>query len=223
MYKKIFILLVAFLTIISPLKLSAENNQCPVERINNLVDNTINILNEPDKGLPQLKKLYKTSSKFFDKEKIALFVLGSKWNGRQESPGKKEIQGFTPEEKKEFQNKFLYMVFTVWYNKLNQEQERQKTKISIHYPKTENVIYQTRRSGERLAVVKTNIERNSEMIPVDYFLTHKDGRWLVYDIAVEGVRLARNYNRQLRKYFRKPPRHIITKLDQKITKLESEI
>ena len=50
------------------------------------------------------------------------------------------------------------------------------------------------------ATVKTRIvtKRGSE-VPVDYRMQLKNGRWLVYDVIIEGVSLVPNYRNQFNK------------------------
>ena len=50
------------------------------------------------------------------------------------------------------------------------------------------------------ATVKTVIAtKKSSDIPVDYRMHRKDGRWLVYDVIIEGVSLVSNYRTQFNK------------------------
>ena len=50
-------------------------------------------------------------------------------------------------------------------------------------------------------MVKTLIatKKGSENIPVDYRMHLKDGRWVVYDVIIEGVSLVSNYRTQFNK------------------------
>lgn len=62
-------------------------------------------------------------------------------------------------------------------------------------------------TGERVkddrAVVSTQIENNGQLIPVDYIMTRKDAKWMVYDINIEGVSLVRNYMEQFQSILRR--------------------
>jgi phospholipid transport system substrate-binding protein len=42
-------------------------------------------------------------------------------------------------------------------------------------------------------------KKGGESIPVDYRMHLKDGRWLVYDVIIEGVSLVSNYRTQFNK------------------------
>jgi len=60
--------------------------------------------------------------------------------------------------------------------------------------------------GERVkgnrAQVSTVIEDNNIQIPVHYIMAMGDGRWMVYDINIEGVSLVRNYMEQFKSILR---------------------
>lgn len=215
MQKKTFILLIILLAIPFTLMAKPAGMPCPVKQVKHIVDNAVSVFDETDHGLSQLKNLYETSCQFFDKKRIARSVLGKRWNG------KGNIQGFNPGQQKEFQENFLYMLFVIWYNKIDQEQERQNGEIIVLYKN--KAIYRKTKSGRDLAIVKTRIKRNNVMIPVDYFLIYKNGCWLIYDIAVESVKIAQNYRKQLQKYLKKDPPYIISKIKKKISKLEAKI
>lgn len=55
----------------------------------------------------------------------------------------------------------------------------------------------------RQAVVRTRVAaRQGTEVPVDYRMHQRDGRWLVYDVAIEGVSLIANYRSQFNKIIR---------------------
>lgn len=62
-------------------------------------------------------------------------------------------------------------------------------------------------TGERVkgdrAIVSTQIENNGQLMPVDYIMTKKEDRWMVYDINIEGVSLVRNYMEQFQSILRR--------------------
>jgi phospholipid transport system substrate-binding protein len=56
--------------------------------------------------------------------------------------------------------------------------------------------------GDR-AQVTTLIEDNGVKLPVHYIMSKEDGKWMVYDINIEGVSLVRNYQEQFKSILRK--------------------
>jgi phospholipid transport system substrate-binding protein len=78
---------------------------------------------------------------------------------------------------------------------------------NVYIGKLENYSGQTigyvseRVKGDR-AQVSTLIEDNGVQIPVHYIMSLEDGKWMVYDINIEGVSLVRNYMEQFRSIIR---------------------
>ncbi len=56
--------------------------------------------------------------------------------------------------------------------------------------------------GQR-AQVTTLIANNDIEVPVHYVMKKKKGKWMVYDINIEGVSLVRNYQQQFKSILRK--------------------
>lgn len=56
--------------------------------------------------------------------------------------------------------------------------------------------------GKR-AQVTTLVENDQVKIPVHYIMKETPGRWMVYDINIEGVSLVRNYQEQFKSILRK--------------------
>ncbi len=67
------------------------------------------------------------------------------------------------------------------------------TKMVLDFLKKETILYNREEPGQGRALVKTMIARVNEEIPVDYSLTWVQGRWLVGDVAIDGVSILRNY------------------------------
>ncbi len=51
-------------------------------------------------------------------------------------------------------------------------------------------------------MVKTTIVRVNEEIPVDYFLRLTDRKWLVEDVAIDGVSIVQNYQKSFSRVIR---------------------
>ena len=64
----------------------------------------------------------------------------------------------------------------------------------------EKIIYSGERVDGDLATVSTKIiTKNGTEVPVDYRMLKRSGRWLVYDVNIEGVSLVSNYRTQFNK------------------------
>jgi phospholipid transport system substrate-binding protein len=67
------------------------------------------------------------------------------------------------------------------------------------------------------AMVKTKVRREQVETPVDYRMLQAGGRWLVYDVNIEGVSLVQNYRTQFREILAKEtPEQLIQKLRSKL-------
>src|SRR4030067_256681 len=53
--------------------------------------------------------------------------------------------------------------------------------------------------GDRASVRTKNTTKQGSDIPIEYRLLHRGGRWLVYDVVIEGVSLVANYRTQFNK------------------------
>jgi len=70
------------------------------------------------------------------------------------------------------------------------------TKLVLDFLKREKIVYGQKEDGAQgNAVVKTRILRMNEEIPVDYSLVKVEGKWLVQDVAIDGVSIIENYRR----------------------------
>jgi phospholipid transport system substrate-binding protein len=110
----------------------------------------------------------------FDLEKMASNTLKSEYKKLDDS------------EKKQFAQKFGKFVLEFYLDKIDKYNRN----------KVEFIGEETK--GSR-AVVKTLLEYQGKMASVNYFMAERDGRWLVYDFEVEGVRLSSTYRSQFAK------------------------
>ena len=110
----------------------------------------------------------------FDFERVARLVLGRAWRSASD------------EQKKEFIVQFrtlLLKTYTVALSKYkNQTIEFKPTRMS---------------DTDEIVIVKTEITQSGgQPIRVNYALSKNSGKWLVFDIVIEGVSLVTNYRSQ---------------------------
>ena len=117
----------------------------------------------------------KIAEDVFDYPDTAQRALGVHWNPR------------TPQERQEFVQLFADLLDRAYIGKIDLYQG-------------EKVRYAGDTVNGDDATVKTRIvtKRGSE-VPIDYRMHAKDGRWLVYDVIIEGVSLISNYRTQFNK------------------------
>jgi len=150
----------------------------PTEQLRRHVDAVVRTLEDPAlKAKPAQRRaaVRKISEDVFDYRDTARRALGRHWSAR------------TPQEQEEFVKLFADLLDRAYFSKIEQYQG-------------EKVRYTDETIDGSEAVVKTLIvtPKGSE-VPVDYRMRLADGRWLVYDVTIEGVSLVANYRTQFNK------------------------
>jgi len=150
----------------------------PTDTLKETVDRIVQILAEPglhDKPEQRRAEVRKIAEGIFDYPDTARRALGPHWNAR------------SPQEQEEFVKLFADLLDRAYISKIEL------------YP-GERVRYVGEIADGDEATVKTVIAtKKSSEIPVDYRLHRRDGRWLVYDVIIEGVSLVSNYRTQFNK------------------------
>jgi phospholipid transport system substrate-binding protein len=150
----------------------------PTDQLRQRVDQVVKLLDDP--GLAQRPaerraQVRKVAESVFDYPDTARRALGPHWNPR------------SPEEKREFVRLFADVLDRGYISKIDQYQG-------------EKVAYVGESIGGDEATVRTRITTKSGTdVPVDYRMHLKDGKWLVYDVIIEGVSLVANYRTQFNK------------------------
>jgi phospholipid transport system substrate-binding protein len=87
----------------------------------------------------------------------------------------------------------------------------------------ETVKYSAEKITDDRAVVDTLILTSSAEIPVSYKLYLKDGRWLVYDVNIEGVSLISNYRTSYQEIVMKEGfSGLLAKMEEKVKELADQ-
>jgi phospholipid transport system substrate-binding protein len=151
----------------------------PTDTVRQVTDQVLSILDDPQLRGPEKEalrheRLRQISERAFSWQEMAQRALATHWRER------------TPQERQEFTALFREQVERTYMSQLEQAAEERQ---AIQYV-GEQV------DGSR-AVVKTRAfsKRNVE-VPIDYRLHQVDGRWLIYDVIVEGISLVNNYRSQ---------------------------
>ena len=150
----------------------------PTDQLKQRVDEVIKVLDDPAlKGKPAERHaaVRKIAEDIFDYPDTAKRALGAHWNQR------------TPQEREEFVRLFADLLDRAYIGKIDLYQG-------------EKVRYGGDTSEGDQATVKTRIvTKQGSEVPIDYRMHLKDGRWLVYDVIIEGVSLVSNYRTQFNK------------------------
>jgi phospholipid transport system substrate-binding protein len=150
----------------------------PTDQLKQRVDEVVKVLDDPalkDKPVERHAAIRKIADGIFDHGDAARRALGVHWNAR------------TPQEREEFVRLFSDVLDRAYISKIDLYQG-------------EKVTYAGETGSGDDATVKTRIvTKKGPEIPVDYRMQSKDGRWLVYDVNIEGVSLVSNYRNQFNK------------------------
>ena len=150
----------------------------PTDQLKQRVDEVIKVVDDPammGKTAERQAAVRKIAEDVFDYPDTAQRALGVHWNAR------------SPQERQEFVQLFADLLDRAYVGKIDLYQG-------------EKVRYAGETVNGDEATVKTRIvtKRGSE-VPVDYRMHLKNGRWLVYDVIIEGVSLVSNYRVQFNK------------------------
>jgi phospholipid transport system substrate-binding protein len=151
----------------------------PTEVVRQITDQVLKILEDPQFQAPnrqaeRQERLHKIAEQAFDWQEMARRALAVHWRER------------TPQEQQEFVKLFRDLVEGTYINRLeNAIQEKRE----IQYV-GEQV------DGSRVAVKTQVVTRRNQQVPIEYRLHRVDGRWLIYDVLVEGISLVNNYRSQ---------------------------
>ena len=148
----------------------------PTEQLRGHVDAVIKTL-QTKQGSPDERRaaVRKIAEQIFDFEETAKRSLGRHWQSR------------TPAERQEFVKLFTDLLEHSYLSKIEQYGGEKVTYAG-------DTI-----EGDQATVRSKIVTPKGTDIPVDYRMLQRDGRWLVYDVVIEGVSLVGNYRTQFNK------------------------
>jgi phospholipid transport system substrate-binding protein len=150
----------------------------PTDQLKQRVDQVIRVVDDPalsGRTGERRAAVRRIAEDIFDYPDTARRALGAHWTAR------------TPQEREEFVRLFADLLDRAYIGKIDLYQG-------------EKVRYVGETIDGDDATVRTRIvTRRGSEVPVDYRLHQKSGRWLVYDVIIEGVSLVSNYRTQFTK------------------------
>lgn len=142
-------------------------------------------LSKPENRKERNAQLRRIVEDRFDFEEMSKRSLGIHWRKR------------TPEEQKEFIPLYKDLLEDVYLRKL----ERHEREIKEHVE--DKVVYLNERVEDSYALVQTEVvTKDGKEVRLDYRLLKENGKWLVYDVYIEGVSLVNNYRKQFSQIIR---------------------
>jgi phospholipid transport system substrate-binding protein len=96
-------------------------------------------------------------------------------------------RSLTAQQRQEFGPLFKEVVEQAYMGRLAQAARREKA-----------IRYTSEQEGASQAVVASRVmTQGGQEVPIDYYLHKQQGRWLIYDVVIEGVGLISNYRAQI--------------------------
>lgn len=159
------------------------NAGTPTDQVRATLEKVMSIQTDPQLKGPQFRNEKRTSikqviSRDFHFDGMAKEALGRHW---QELSDPRRLE------------------FKALFQDLFQESY---TKLVLDFLGREKILYTREEIKQGRALVKTTIVRVNEEIPVDYFLRLADQKWLVEDVAIDGVSIVQNYQKSFSRVIR---------------------
>jgi phospholipid transport system substrate-binding protein len=150
----------------------------PFDEVKKTVDDVVHIVADKEMKKNEVKRrqaLKKTISNIFDYSEMAKRSLGKHWNTR------------TPAEKKQFTELFATLLENSYAGK-------------IESYNNEKIVYiKDTVDGEYAEIKSKVVTAARDEFTLDYRLFNQNGKWMVYDVIIEGVSLVSNYRSQFNK------------------------
>jgi phospholipid transport system substrate-binding protein len=152
----------------------------PTDQLKAQIDRVIKALEDPElkkegRAKDRRAAVRKIANDIFDFSETARRSLGRHWQGR------------TPAERDEFVQLFSDLLERTYMSKI---ETYGGEKIQYNGDTIE---------GDQAKVQTKLVTKGSGEIPVEYRMHKVGGRWLVYDVVIEGVSLVANYRTQFNK------------------------
>jgi phospholipid transport system substrate-binding protein len=155
----------------------AATTEGPVQELRNRVDRAVQVLSDPalkgpSKVAERRTRVRKIADEIFDYNEMSKRSLGVHW--QQMAQGDRE----------RFMRSFSDLLDRAYFEKIDSYNG-------------EKVRYMDPKMDGAQATVPTRVttDKGSE-IPVEYRMQRDNGRWVVYDVIIEGVSLVSNYRAQ---------------------------
>jgi len=147
----------------------------PTDDVKKTVDEVVRIVSDKEMKKNSQKRrqaLKKTISVIFDYGEMAKRSLGKHWNQR------------TAAEKKQFTELFATLLENSYADK-------------IESYNNEKIVYiKDTLEGDYSEVKSKVVTAKRDEFTLDYRLMNQNGKWMVYDVVIEGVSLVSNYRSQ---------------------------
>jgi phospholipid transport system substrate-binding protein len=147
----------------------------PLNDVRKTVDEVVRIVADKDMKKHEQQRrlaLKKTISSIFDYNEMAKRSLGKHWNQ------------LTPEDKKQFSDLFAALLENSYAGK-------------IESYNNEKIVYvKELLEGAHAEIRSKVVTAKRDEFTLDYRMISQNGKWMVYDVVIEGISLVSNYRSQ---------------------------
>ncbi|HMK60609.1 MAG TPA: ABC transporter substrate-binding protein [Dissulfurispiraceae bacterium] len=181
--------------------LSTAFAESPMATIKDHVDKVLEVLRDPslksESGKKaKTKKVRAIADGMFDFTEMSKRTLALNW------------RRFSPQQQAEFVSLFKDLLADTYADKIMSYTD-EKISFTKEIKLTENTFE-----------VQSIVLRKTQEIPINYRALNDDGKWLIYDVVIEGVSLVNNYRSQFREALsNKPPESLLETLRKKASKV----
>ncbi len=163
---------------------AATKDITPQKEVERLVNKVLQVLKDPnlkgeDKRETRRKKLREIVQQLFDMNDVSGRVLG------------RDRRKFNKEQFNRFKDLFSKLLESIYLAKIER------------YSGEKVIFEQERLLSPTKAAVPTKIIKSDTVIPVEYRLVKRHGKWTGYDVVIEGVSLVKNYRSQFYQILKK--------------------
>ena len=166
------------LTVTASLVMASIAWATPFDEVKKTVDDVVHLVADKEMKKNEVKRrqaLKKAISNIFDYSEMAKRSLGKHWNNRSAA------------EKKQFTELFATLLENSYAGK-------------IESYNNEKIVYiKDTVDGEYAEIKSKVVTAARDEFTLDYRLFNQNGKWMVYDVIIEGVSLVSNYRSQFNK------------------------
>jgi len=166
------------LLVVAALFTASQVIAAPIDDVRKTVDEVVRIVADKEMKKNDQKRrqaLKKTISVIFDYNEMAKRSLGKHWNARSAA------------EKKQFAELFATLLENSYAGK-------------IESYNNEKIVYiKEILDGDHAEVKSKVITAKRDEFTLDYRMINQNGKWMAYDVVIEGVSLVSNYRTQFNK------------------------
>jgi len=167
----------------SPTPARAASTEAPVQELRNRVDRAVQVMTDPavkgpSKVSERRARVRKIADEIFDFPEMAKRSLGVHW------------QELAAGDRERFVQLFSDLLDRAYFEKIDSYNGEKVTYLP------------SKVEGDQATVSTRVVTEKGTDIPVEYRMRQGGGRWMVYDVIIEGVSLVSNYRAQFDRIIR---------------------